>query len=110
MSYLDNNGLAHLWGKIKSLVNTKADKSTALEYRGVIDDANNATSNGIYHFNGSTPNAPTTSPCECFVMAFGERYIQIVARDSSTSDSYLYKRTHYNGAWGSWYRYTGTKL
>lgn len=75
------------------------------------DNANNATESGFWHFNGSTTNAPITSPCNCFVMSISDtRTVQIACRDSSTTDAYIYKRTYYNGTWGKWYKYTGTAI
>lgn len=76
------------------------------------NNANNATNFGIYHFNGSTTNAPTTSAFDCLVIGLngGSRILQICMRDTSTTDPYIFKRLYYNGAWGKWYRYTGTEV
>lgn len=72
-----------------------------------LGDANDCTKNGIYHLNGNSANAPTTSPCEVLVLAFSNRIIQIAFRDTSTTATAFYVRRYYN-SWGNWCTYTGT--
>lgn len=129
-SYLNSTGLIYLWSKIKSLVNNKVDKVTGkglstndytdshkydvehcMTYKGIASDANNANKTGLYHFNGSTPNAPTTSAYDCLVINIsGTRVVQLCFRDTSTTETYFYRRVYYDGTWGSWFRYSGTKI
>ena len=75
------------------------------------DDADNATSPGIWHFNSGTNNAPGDAAYDCIVLSFSTtRITQIAVRDTSRSSPYIWKRTYYSGSWGHWYVFEGREM
>lgn len=78
-------------------------------------DLNNYTQGGKYYGGNSAGNSVSNLPVANSAFNFSLEVknaspvhtVQYLTILRTADDPYIYKRRYYNGAWGSWYRFTG---